>query len=357
MKQGKTLTELAAEIERQAASKADFIADTRQMVLHSNGTSQLDVSDQGEFQVSDYTHRQIAEFADVPKAYYDRLRKNAPELLDTNINHWFAESPKRRMVRTLDGNARAFLSDRYRPLDNYDLLASVLPTLLETPGLSLASCEVTESRLYIKATTDRIVGEVKLGDVVQAGIIISNSEIGAGAISVTPMSLRLICINGAVHNDMGTRRNHVGRIADAGEAAFQLYADETIQADDRAFWLKTRDTVKSTLSELTFNKILDQMREATGVMVAHPVEAIEVLANRFRLPDVEKSSILTNLIQGADLSMWGVANAITATAQEVPSYDRATELETLGGSLLSMSADWTPIVNAKPTKRQFAAAA
>jgi hypothetical protein len=357
MKQGKTLTELAAEIERQAKSKADYVADTRQMVLHSNGTSKLAVGNQGEFEVTEHTHRQIAEFADVPKAYYDRLRKDAPELLDRNVNHWFAEAPKRRMVRTLDGNARAFLSDRYRPLDNYELLEAVLPTLLETPGLSLASCEVTESRLYIKATTDRITGEVKVGDVVQAGIVISNSEIGAGAISVTPMSLRLICVNGAVHNDMGTRRNHVGRIADAGEDAFRLYADETIQADDRAFWLKTRDTVKSTLTEATFNKILAQMREAASVTVAHPVEAIEVLANRFRLPEVEKSSILTNLIQGADLSMWGVANAITATAQDVPSYDRATELETLGGSLLSMTGDWSSIVNAKPSRRQFAAAA
>ena len=37
------------------------------------------------------------------------------------------------MVRTLDGNARAFLSDRYRRLDNYDLLAHVLPMLRELP--------------------------------------------------------------------------------------------------------------------------------------------------------------------------------------------------------------------------------
>jgi hypothetical protein len=33
MKQGRTLTELAAEIERQAAAKRDFVVDSREMSM------------------------------------------------------------------------------------------------------------------------------------------------------------------------------------------------------------------------------------------------------------------------------------------------------------------------------------
>jgi len=39
------------------------------------------------------------------------------------------EKPERRMVRTLDGSTRAFLSDRYRPLDNFDLAHEVFHVL------------------------------------------------------------------------------------------------------------------------------------------------------------------------------------------------------------------------------------
>ena len=37
------------------------------------------------------------------------------------------------MVRTLDGQVRAVLSDRYRRLDNYDLAENVLPILQQLP--------------------------------------------------------------------------------------------------------------------------------------------------------------------------------------------------------------------------------
>ena len=43
--------------------------------------------------------------------------------------------------------------------------------------------------------------------------------------------------------------------------------------------------------------------------------------------------------EGADLSMWGLTNAIRATAQTVASYDWATKLEAIGGKFFSVSDD------------------
>ncbi len=341
MKQGRTLTELAAEIERQAGAKMDLMADTREITLRSNGTSRLAVAGAGDFGITDMAHGQIAEHAGIPKGYYDRMRVEAPALLDGNVNHWLRERPARRLVRTMDGGARAFLSDRYRRLDNFELMEAVLPTLMETPGLSVASCEVTDRRLYLKVTTDRIQGEVGVGDVVQAGLVVSNSEVGGGAVSVQPMSLRLVCRNGATHQDFGTRKSHVGRlISDSGEGeAFRVFADETLRADDGAFFLKVRDVVRAALTQETFGHILASMREAAGVRIeGDPVRAVEVLAARHRLTETERTSSLRHLVSGGDLSLWGLANAVTAMAQEVPSYDRASEMEALGGSLLALPA-------------------
>ena len=76
----------------------------------------------------------------------------------------------------------------------------------------------------------------------------------------------------------------------------------------------------------------------------NPVEAVEVLAKRHQIPEAEKASILESFIQGQDYSLWGMSNAVTATANEHSSYDRAVELETLGGEMIAMSkAEWHQI--------------
>ena len=52
--------------------------------------------------------------------------------------------------------------------------------------------------------------------------MISNSEVGLGAVSIQPLVYRLVCTNGMIVNDMGERRHHVGRQAKAVEDSFAL---------------------------------------------------------------------------------------------------------------------------------------
>ena len=54
--------------------------------------------------------------------------------------------------------------------------------------------------------------DVVPGDTVQGGVIISNSEVGLGAVSVQPLLYRLVCTNGMVVNDLGERRTHFDSI-------------------------------------------------------------------------------------------------------------------------------------------------
>jgi len=345
MKAGRTLQELAVEIRRQSETKRDFLADTRELTML--GGRELHVGGQGEFGLRGLAHDQIADHLEIPRRYYERLRSEHPNLLDANVNGLLRATSTRRLVRTLDGQARAYLSDRYRRLDNDELAEAVLPVLSELPGLEVVSCEITERRLYLKATTSRVAGEVKKGDQVQAGVLISNSEVGQGSLLVQPLVYRLVCQNGMVAGD-SVRRYHVGRQIDSDDA-LSVYRDETLVADDRAFWLKVSDVVRAAVSEVRFSSLLQQLRlSSEGPRLEQPQLGVEELGRRFHLTEGERDSVLRHLIEGGDLSQYGVLNAVTRASQDVPDYERATELEALGGTVLAMDgAQWRNLAGAR----------
>lgn len=99
------------------------------------------------------------------------------------------------MIRILDGNVRAFLSDRYRRIDNLELLEAVLPIIKEMKRTEIISSEVTPTNMYIKVINKKLKAQVGLNDIVQAGLVISNSEVGLGSLKVEPLIYRLICKN------------------------------------------------------------------------------------------------------------------------------------------------------------------
>lgn len=353
MKQGRTLVGLVEELERQLITKVDMIVPTPLMhhVTGENGHTSLLIEAPGgskRFTATENCRRQLADRLKIPFTYFERMRADQPELLDRNVNTWLHKEPEQRLVRTLDGRARAFLSDRYRRLDNYDLLEHVLPILRDLPGARFESMELTETRMYVKAVTPRIEFEIQPGDLVQAGVVISNSEIGHGSLSVQPLVYRLVCRNGLIAPDHAMRKSHVGRLQEASTEEITVFRDDTLAAEDKAFYLKVRDVVQAAVSQATFEQTAAKMRSTLGIkLTGDPVKTIEVLATRYLLNEQERSGVLRSLIAEADLSGYGLVNAITGYAQEVDSYDRSTELEQLGGRLLEQSkAEWEALTTA-----------
>lgn len=359
MYQGRTLDQLAAEITRRANAKQDFIADTRRLTM-APGTNPdvletrlaIDAgTNGGDFAINRHAHGQTARYTKIPFRYYERMLHNSPELLCRNVNHWFQEQPDNRLVRTLDGTFRALLSDSYRIIDNEDIAEMALPILMDIPSMQIASCDVTENRMYIKALFPKIEGEVARGDVVQAGVVISNCEIGGGSIKVEPMIYRLVCLNGMIAGT-SVKRRHVGRRHkgfDGDIDAQEIYRDDTKKAIDRALMLKLRDTIQASASEARFEEILRQMQDATHNQITAPdlTKVIDRTQERFGLMDSERGSVLKYLAEGGDLSQYGLLNAITRTSQDAKDYDRATELERAGGEVLTLSpTEWTAIAEA-----------
>ena len=344
MKAGMTIMEMAAEVRRQSGARADYIVDTRRLEMESYGNGVVmkmlnnDSVDIVEpLDVRQIAHRQIGTHLKIPAAYYDRMLGGNPDLLAQNVNSWFKREPEQRMLRTLDGTARAFLSNTYRMIDNFEILQAVLPIIGEIEDARFESCQVTESRMYIKVINPRLQTEISVGDVVQAGVMISNSEVGQGSFTVQPLILRLVCMNGMVVSDAKARRIHRGS-ANAADENYLIYSDRTLAAADRAFMLKVQDTVRAAVDEAKFNQVVGIMREAAGARItSNDIPAVVKLAGKnYGLTDSEGEGVLNHLTQDRNYTLYGLSNAVTRFSQGVDSYDRATELESVGYDILTM---------------------
>lgn len=352
MKTGRTLRELGLELYRQLGSKKDMVVPSS-FLRHSTdevGGTRITIDGVGAplgYGVTPLARRQLAEKLKIPFAYFERMREEQPALLDRNVNTWLQSEEGKRMIRTLDGNVRAVLSDRYRRIDHYDVVKAILPVLEGLPNAQFESVELTETKMYLKVVTPDLKTEMTPGDVVSAGVVVSNSEVGHGMVGAQPFLYRRICSNGCVAPEFSLRKLHVGK-ALGTDSDITVFKAETLEADDHAFLLKLRDVVEAAVSEATFMQMAEKMKKTLGIpLIGKPEKTVEVLAQRYTLNEEERSGVLRHLITEGSLTGYGLVNAVTHYSQEVDDYDRATEFEVLGGKLIELSkAEWKVLAEA-----------
>jgi len=181
--------------------------------------------------------------------------------------------------------------------------------------------------------------------------VVTNSEVGKGSVSVQPLIFRLSCLNGAVMQDAGMRQHHLGSILrdQASDGAWQMLTTETKQKADDAFFSSVQDVIRGTLNDEVFGLQLEKMKAANKDEVKEYIPAsVEMLSKSYSLNEAESSNVLDNFITGNNHTRWGMANAVTLASQKVDSYDRASELERVGGKILEMPATtWEQIASAE----------
>ena len=344
MKTGKNLVELAQELTRIKTNSKDFVVPVSKMSMNTEGA--LDFGGQA-YTPNNYSHQQIASFTEIPKSYYDTLKEENKILLARNVNHGFSKfsgsdkngKSESRMVRTLDGNVRAFLGSRYRRLDCYDLLETVAPLLIDG-GLTVESSEITEKKMYIKAVSSKMTGEIQKGDAVQYGLVISSSDVGAGSVRVEPLVYRLVCQNGLIM-PTAMRKYHSGRNQNEDDI-FEVLSDKTKELSDVAFWAQVRDIVKHSLDPKNFETELDRLRLTAGMKITNPDihDVVELTMKSVGVSGEEKKegivAALARGCNGAGLNKWGMINAFTEHAQTLESYDESTDLERAAGKIITL---------------------
>ena len=348
LRPAKSINELAQELTRIEKTKRDFTVPVDRLSMNDAGKIVFENGQAHEYGLNNWSGGQVAAYTDIPREYFKRLHLEAPELLAKNVNHGFKrlikdDENKSRLVRTLDGHVRGFLSHRYLMLDGHDILEAALPMLVDH-NFQVVSSEITERRLYLKTATERIQGEVKQGDVVSYGVMISSSDVGAGSIRIEPFFLRLWCLNGAVMESK-FRRAHLGRSTSEREVQ-EIMSAKTKTLANQALLGTIRDYMEHTMRPEVFQNELNKMKNAANreIKNLNLEEVVEVTMSTVGITGKGiRDGILAALADGnqnAGLTQWGLVNSFTAAAK-MPSidYDTATDLERAGGEILNLNKD------------------
>src|SRR4030042_2168008 len=343
MSEKKSLEELSKELERQKTERYDIVVPGDALKISVDvGTNiiKMDVPSlegtSNKYNITKFAHEQIATKTGIPLNYYDRMKTERPELLATNVNSWMPDKEK-RLVRVLDGNVRAMLSDRYRIIDNYDILYASLEELnkIKNTGIriDIKECSLTESHMYIKITTPELTGEVfhfkGRTEPVEAGIIISNSEVGAGAFRVEPFINVLVCQNGLI-GEHKLSKVHLGK--ERGVCVID-WSDAALEFQDMTLFSELKDLVTGTFNPVVFNQWLDKINGVACNEVVKPMLAVEHIIKRYDLPKSIKDDLINHFMKESP-TQWGLSMAVTQIAQKQQDYEKQISMERIGSKIL-----------------------
>jgi hypothetical protein len=195
--------------------------------------SGVDMAD-GTYRPTAVCDEGVSDKLGIDLRYLRKLRDQAIDLYDVNVNGWLGRCDPRRkfLVRCFRGRAgtgvaRALLSDGYKRIDHLDVLTAILGGV-ERAGVpvQVQGCDLTERRMYVRLYSDQVVAhapamlagyrspftgaEGAANPVVWGGLVITNSETGYGAATITPHLVVQVCANGYTITADAHRAVHLG---------------------------------------------------------------------------------------------------------------------------------------------------
>jgi len=265
------------------------------------------------------------------------------------------QAGKRFLVRTLDGRVRAVLSDKYRALDNSDLFFCAATKFREV-GAQLWKARLWDGGFEMFGVAPHIEAEVSTdrtfnpgdgwqsrwygqsGDVHNAAVRLDNSETGQGGLNVKLAIMRRVCANFNVWAD-GVSIIHAGKTNDAGDGLI-VKSDETRRLESQVIWSKVNDAIATAFDAGKFAGYIAALNNATTQELPDARVAVANVSEEYGITDERKAAILADLLGSGDLSRFGLCQSITAAAHVADRDGRAaeaSELETLGGEIITMS--------------------
>ena len=263
--------------------------------------------------LQDHAHGQLLSRLDYTKKLYERL----PAKLNILALNWLIQNhyEKDVLLRIQDGDqARALMSAQFEPFDNLELLTILEPFCQDAAVKWYFSDEMT---LHVSVTWPKTEEEVKVGDVVQRGIHISNSEVGVRSVTVAGYLWRLKCSNGMVGGGEG-----------GGMRRFRHVGDSD----------KLRDMVGAAIEEtfLESQKMLAQFKAALEKAVEDPFNYLERVA-KDKTNDMTQEQFkaaMDAFMLEPDNNLYAVTNSITRAAQGFQG-DQRYDMERLGAKVLA----------------------
>jgi hypothetical protein len=239
------------------------------------------------------------------------------------------------------GYARALLSDKYRPIDNFDVLLTVIQGLKDAGFSShvVRQADLTDDKMYLRVSVPEITalapgllhgytspyGGARGADnpVVEAGIVITNSETGGAAFTITPELVVQICTNGmTIKKDM-IKKTHLGSRMEEGVRISR----RTLDANRELVASQTRDAIETFLDADYMNRVLRQIESGSDERIDDVEKAIEVVTSRPAFSKADTKGLLASFMDGGDRTRGGLVNAVTAYSQSLDDADRAYAMD------------------------------
>lgn len=377
------LGNLIAELNRQKETKFDFVADSRTMevVVDDHGNLCLvGLNDQAREMLPGCPAlkrtalNQIAQRSGpgVPVKFVDKMmagkgkKQNAiyHRALTDLINHLRTTDPEKNLIRCMDDQVRAVLSDKYRVIDNYDMAFACMD-VAHRNSAEVIEANLSDNHMRIKFTTQKVwdtvnvkqqsgpqgnwyaaaignqelQGKTILGAKIKSELpggpgtihpvaTVSNSETGCGGFNVRIGILMGICFNVATLENV-VQQVHLGSRLEEG-----IFSAKTIEDDTKVIVAKAKDAVQAAFNTDSFKWMVAKAKDAQEKPIESPTDAVNNVIKDNSINEEHREALLEYFLRDYDQTQFGLAQAVSRLAQDVEP-DSANELENLAGAMIA----------------------
>lgn len=298
-----------------------------------------------QFIPTDWSLQQFSTRLSAPSVSVLREMRNVEEfdeqdaelMVDFSANYLRRIDPDKefRLRTYTDGTCRAFVTDKYSPVDNRWYLETLREFL---PSARFSHWRGDEDTLYGNLLLpDSIMDYGQDDDTDYGGMVsIGNCEIGKRRLSQTPSIFRAICMNGCIWGQ--TKGKDISKVH---RGTIDLVTLKTRIAENIEYQLNILpDGIR---------KFLDTRTQKMGTHSAKGV--IAAVCDEFRLDKKQSTEVLEQFVthEHDHQNLFGVINAVTRAGQEF-NAEAWYNLDEVGGKLMVMTASrWDNILRRADT--------
>ena len=266
----------------------------------------------------------------------DYVCKIPGELLAPHLNYWWAKKALNfRLLTNEEGQAIAAVKKSIHPFSNVKLVDQVVNSINEHFGDGMEvlvdykfqhDLRATHIRLIIPNGPERQIASARAleggEDVWSIGVEIRNSIIGEKPLSARGYMFAWTCTNGATSTHAASG-NYNRRTQGQGEEVYE--------------WVKGQ--VDSILSGLEHE--LDAVQDLVDIPLEGSVSKVmQSVFERYRVPLASREEIIQHLVDGDDLTAYGLMAAVTESANNLDlPFGQVASLLDIGGDLPRAMSD------------------
>lgn len=314
MTQTATLETVIEKVHEQSVHCFDEVVPVQEMEF--DNLNQMWVSGK-QVEILPSAQKLLANRLRVPFSYLNRC---PAELQARNLNYWIQQEAQQRdtfFCRFNGNNLRAVFTERYRPLDNMEILSQMIQHGFD-PSAKVQYA-IDDGMFLVKIPEYARAFGVSIGygklDEIVPGVSFANSEVGLLAFSIEAFFYRLVCTNGLIAKTSTT----VSRFKHISNRGLDNFPKTLVGV--------VKDSIRKQ----------EQFKLSRQSSVDDPIRSIEAFSQRFGLSQSETEVVRQSYYLEQGATMFHIINAFTRAAQDSNLEALQTyRLEKAGGQILAL---------------------